>query len=191
MCFSIPHCEESCVHSVWKIVFTSCCFLCPVFSPCLLMYIQVFFMLPSLLVMSVFLAMPQISLLESETRELCILFTSHVYQAYHYIPVEISLTSAGHRHHEKCMASLFGKRERQSHCFIDFQHQLPHSSHRTSTQALTMHFESQRLGGVVWCGHIFAIVHTAVGSLREPSCAGNVQEHAVGRPLDVHRVVAP
>lgn len=25
MCFSIPHCEESCVHSVWKIVFASCC----------------------------------------------------------------------------------------------------------------------------------------------------------------------
>lgn len=42
------------------------------------MYIQVFFMFPSLLVMSVFSVLPCIYLLESETQKLCILFASQI-----------------------------------------------------------------------------------------------------------------
>lgn len=39
-----------------------------------------------------------------------------------------------------------------------------------------MHFEGQRLGGVVWLGRIFGVGHTAVGPLIEPSSVGDGQD---------------
>lgn len=81
-------------------------------------------MLPSLPVMLTFSAIP-ISLLESKNSEAVYLICmSHFSLAYCQTPAEISLTSAGHRQHEKSEAAVFIKREitvSQSDCLKDFQ----------------------------------------------------------------------
>lgn len=53
-------------------------------------------------------------------------------------------------------------------------------------QALTMHFDGQWLGGVVWCSHIFVVGHTAVGPLIETSCTGDRQQETFCSPLNFH-----
>ncbi len=117
--------------------------------------IQVSFLLPSLLVMSIFSATPHISLLDSGKR-------------VSYLQVNK------------------GNAVSHGHCSTDFQLTSPTELLLMSTQALTMHFEGQRLGGVVWRSHILGIGHTAVGPLKEPSCTGDEQDQTLCSPFDLH-----
>lgn len=67
-----------------------------------------------------------------------------------------------------------------------------HSSYPCQPQELTMHFDGQRLGGVVWRSHIFSVRHTAVGPVVEPSCIGDRQDQTISSLLDSQpRTVTP
>lgn len=118
---------------------------------------------------------------------------SHIYLPNNQIPTEASLISAGHRFYENSKVSLFSQREKvsQSHCSAGFQQTVLTQLLPISTQALTMHFELQRLGGVVWCSCIVDVGHTAVRPLIVPPCSMDCQEETVTHLLDVHWIVAP
>lgn len=102
-----------------------------------------------------------------------LIYKSNFHLAYCQIPAQISLTSAGHG---KSKVSSFGKGEIQCHRVIVPEQTVPTQPLLLSTQTLTMYFDGQHLGGVVWRGHIFGVRHTAVGPLIELSYTGDGQD---------------
>lgn len=110
--------KESCVHSVWKIVFTSCwseiwgklrCFRHSLFClftqsiyQCTLRYVFFFSLLfPSSFIRHVSVLSRAFPLLTGETQTLCLICKSHFHPAYCQIPAEISLSTAGNRRRGK------------------------------------------------------------------------------------------
>lgn len=59
------------------------------------------------------------------------------------------------------------------------------------TQTLTMHFQGQHLGGVVWGGHIFGIRYTAVEPVMVRSSVGDSQDKTLLGLLDRSSRKAP
>lgn len=91
---------------------------------------------------------------------------------------------------QKNLRFLYLAKEKYSITDSLFNRQSPHTTY-PSTQALTVYFDGQLLGGVVWCSHIVGVGHTAVGPLRVPSCSGDSHDKTLGSLLDFHGIVAP